>query len=151
MTTRRIPALQPSLPPGWIHRSDPARGILLAARPAPSTGPATGPPPEITLRTELHPGDDLEAWRDAALAALGTVLAAYELEDDDLYDADGLDCAYRRFGFRAEGAEVLVEQWAWLVDGVGLTLSCAVPREHYADYCDLFDALAAAVDPLVLV
>ena len=75
---------------------------------------------------------------------------AYELEDDDLYDADGLDCAYRRFGFRAEGAEVLVEQWAWLVDGVGLTLSCAVPREHYAEYCDLFDALAAAVDPLAL-
>jgi len=42
---------------------------------------------------------------------------------------------------------VVSDQWAWLVDGVGVTLTCTVAREDYADYYDVFEAVAETVDP----
>jgi hypothetical protein len=55
--------------------------------------------------------------------------------------------AYRRFAHRVGLAALVSDQWAWLTDGVGVTLTCTVAREDYADYCDVFEAVAETVDP----
>ena len=45
--------------------------------------------------------------------------------------------------------DVVTEQWAWLVDGAGVTLTASVARADYADYADLFEEVAATLAPLV--
>lgn len=132
-----------ALPPSWRRRSDPERGVLVAARS--SALPASGVRPELTLR--CSPVDDeLVAWRAAAMTELAARLDDFDLEDDDEYDLLGQDVAYRRFAHRVDGADVLCEQWAWLADGLGVTLTCSVGREDYPDYCDVFEAIAETVE-----
>ncbi|MCW2768222.1 MAG: hypothetical protein JWO11_4181 [Nocardioides sp.] len=43
--------------------------------------------------------------------------------------------------------DLVSEQWAWLVDGRGITLTGTVARVDYPAYCDLFEAVAETVDP----
>ena len=132
------------LPPRWHRTSDPGRGIVVAARQA--SLPPSGVRPELVLcRTGVE--DSLTAWRARALAGLAELLDAFELEDEDDVEVDGRDAAYRRFAHRHGLADVVSEQWAWLVDGVGVTLTCTVAREDYADYCDVFEAVAETVEP----
>lgn len=132
-----------AVPPTWRRRSDPARGVLMTARAA--NLPESGVRPEATLT--CAPVDlDLESWRDEAMAELAERLHDFALEDDDTYDLDGHDVAYRRFAHRVGGADLLCDQWAWVVGGLGITLTCSVAREDYGDYYEVFEAIAATVD-----
>jgi hypothetical protein len=132
------------LPPRWHRTSDPERGVVVAARQA--SLPPSGVRPELVLcRTPV--ADSLTAWRGRALDELAGLLDAFDLEDQDDVDLDGREAAYHRFAHRDGLADVVSDQWAWLVDGVGVTLTCTVAREDYADYCDVFEAVAETIDP----
>lgn len=133
-----------ALPPSWRTRSDPDRGVLVTARA--NTVPASGVRPELTLCC-ASVSEKLAEWRVIALAGLASRLADFELEDEDDYDLGGHDVAYRRFAHRVEMADLVCDQWAWLSNGLGVTLTCTVARQDYADYCDVFEAIAETVDP----
>lgn len=135
------------LPPRWRRTSDPSGGVVVAAR-APEV-PGSGVRPELVLRCVPVSGD-LGAWRDGAVSALATRLDDFELEDEDRYELGGHEVDYRRFAHRAALDDLLCDQWAWLVDGQGLTLTCTVAREDYADYCDVFEAIAETFDPALV-
>lgn len=79
--------------------------------------------------------------------SLAEVLDSFELEDADRFELGEHQVEYRRFAHRVDLVDVLCEQWAWLVDGCGLTLTCSVAREDYLDYCDLFESVAETVEP----
>ncbi|GAA3677923.1 hypothetical protein GCM10022237_41680 [Nocardioides ginsengisoli] len=141
------------VPRHWTTRSDPEHGLVLLARPPTRTGElgaAYGP--ELVVRTT--PVDtDLATWRAEAVAALAAQLDAFEIEDDDRFELNGRAVVYHRLGYRARGVDVVAEQWAWLIDvpgaggGIGVTLTGAVARSRYADYADLFEEVAATLDP----
>ena len=133
------------LPPRWHRTCDPERGVVVAARQA--SLPPSGVRPELVLCRSPVDDGSLAAWRERALDELAELLDAFDLEDEDDVELDGHEAAYRRFAHRAGLADVVSDQWAWLVDGVGVTLTCTVAREDYADYCDVFEAVAETIDP----
>jgi hypothetical protein len=90
--------------------------------------------------------EDLGTWRAEAVGALARQLPAFALEDRDAYDLGDHRVIYSRFAHRLGSTELLSEQWAWLVDRLGVTLTCTVAREDYPAFCDLFEAVAATVD-----
>lgn len=136
-----------AVPPGWRRRSDPDRGVLVAARA--TRLPTSGVRPELVLRVgRSHEDEDLTAWRERAMSDLADLLVDFELEDDDEYDLMGHRVAYRRFAHRLGSADLLCDQWAWLAHGTGVTLTCSAARIDYPDYCELFEAVAATVDLL---
>ncbi|MBS45370.1 MAG: hypothetical protein CMH83_19805 [Nocardioides sp.] len=144
-TTTAAPRVRLSLPDRWQRRRDPDRGVLAAAR-APHRS-AAGVHPEITVRCVPVPDtDSLDAWRDGVLDEALRVLDDLVVEDDDLLDLEGHDVAYRRFAHRVGRADVLCEQWAWLLDGHGVTVTAAVDRDDYADLCDVFEAVLDTVE-----
>jgi hypothetical protein len=142
-----------AVPRHWTTRSEPEHGLVLLARPPTRTGElgaAYGP--ELVVRTT--PVDtDLAGWRAQAVAGLAAQLDAFEVEDDDRFELNGREVAYHRLGYRARGVDVVAEQWAWLLGGaeagggIGVTLTAAVARSRYADYADLFEEVAATLDP----
>lgn len=134
-----------AVPPTWRRRSDPDHGVLVAARA--TQLPASGVRPELVLRY-CRAGDDLTRWREEAMSELADRLVDFAVEDDDEYDLHGHQVAYRRFAHRLGVADVICDQWAWVAEGVGVTLTCSVAREEYADYCDVFEAIAQTVDLL---
>lgn len=138
-----LPNLGIALPATWRRRTDPGHGVVVAAR---STSlPPSGVRPELTLH--CAPVDlPLGRWRREAMAELSRRLPGFDLEDDDDFDLDGHEVAYRRFAHRLGAADLLSDQWAWVVDGVGVTLTCSVAREDYWDYCDVFESIAETVD-----
>jgi len=134
-----------ALPPTWRRRSDPDRGVLVAARA--TQVPPSGFRPELVLRY-ARVDDDLTTWREEAMGELADRLDDFDLEDDDEFDLLGNQVAYRRFAHRVGAADVVCDQWAWLARGVGVTLTCSVAREEYADYCEMFETIAETVDLL---
>jgi hypothetical protein len=128
-----------SVPATWRQRSDPQRGIVVNARA--TALPASGVAPELTVRCTVV-DTDLAAWRTAVLEDLARRLVDFELEDDDEFDLLGDRVAYHRFAHRLGAADVLSDQWAWLSDGLGVTLTCSAARPDYPDYCDVFEAIA---------
>lgn len=140
----RLLDLTIALPPRWRRRSDPEHGVLVHAR---AGGvPPSGTPPELVLRcTPVDEG--LNAWRRAAHAELGQRLVGFDLEDEDAFELEGRPVVYARFAHRLGLAELVSEQWSWLVGRTGITLTGTVAREDYADYCDVFEAVAATFEP----
>ncbi len=134
-----------TVPTAWHRRSDPEHGIVLAARAR--RVPPSGYAPDVVVRCTVV-GEDLRDWRDAAMRSMATRLADFALEDEDEFGLGDHVVAYRRFAHRLGTADVISDQWAWLVDGIGVTLTCSVAREDYATYCDLFEAIAETVDVL---
>lgn len=133
------------LPPDWQTRSHPEAGVVLRSRPR--RRPRAGVPPEIVVRSRSVE-DDLATWRCEAVRAVSAQLDGFELEDEDEYDLGAHRVRYHRFGHRLGTAELISEQWSWLVDGLGVTLTCTVARQEYAAYCDLFEDVAATVEIL---
>lgn len=131
-----------ALPRRWATRADLDHGIVVAAR-AP-TVPPSGFGPEIVLRS-VPVEADLDAWRDDAMRELAAQLDAFEVEDSDAYELGGRPASYRRFAHRVGTVDVICEQWAWVVDGVGVTLTGSVARDDYAAYCDVFEDVAATI------
>ncbi|MFB9311551.1 hypothetical protein [Nocardioides plantarum] len=145
MTTITRPGLSVSVPSSWRRRrGDPAHGVVVSAR-APVL-PPSGVRPEIVVRTTTVDHDDVVAWRRDALAGLADVLDDLAVEDDDVYDLDGHEVRYQRFAHRVGSADVLCDQWAWLVGGLAVTLTCSAARDDYPDWCDVFEAVAETVD-----
>ncbi len=132
-----------TVPRTWHARRNLPHGVVLAARPR--STPATGVSPEIVLRCSTV-DTSLSAWRGQALLDLRGQLTDFALEDADEYDLGDHRVTYHRFAHRFGSADVLCDQWAWLVDGLGVTLTCSVAREDYLAYCDLFENIAATVD-----
>lgn len=118
MTTTAAPF---AVPPGW--RVD-QEGVALVA---------TGPGP-VAARLE---------WRCGPPPAYD----AEVVEDEDAFDLDGQVVAYRRFGHRAGGVELLSEEWAWSLGEERRVLTGTVLREDYLSVCDLFEDVAATVEP----
>lgn len=141
-TTRTRPSLV--LPVSWRRRRDAGPGTVVAAR-APRL-PPSGIPPELVLHVTDGVGAELEDWRAAAVADLAVSLEGFAEEDDDLYELDGRLVLYHRFAHRLGTADVVCDQWSWVVDGNGVTLTGSAAREDYPDWCDLFEAAAASVD-----
>ncbi|WP_408897020.1 hypothetical protein ACJ5H2_19100 [Nocardioides sp. R1-1] len=138
------PAVSVSVPRRWSSLDSPVPGVALLARaPAAATSGFT---PELVLHTTpVDAALPLAPWREEAVGALAAQLAAFEVEDADLVDLDGEPAAYLRFSHRLGGVDVVCDQWAWLRDGLGVTLTCTVARADYADYCDLFEEVAMTV------
>ncbi|MEO9322624.1 hypothetical protein ABFT23_03985 [Nocardioides sp. C4-1] len=143
----RQPTRQPTLsvPSRWRRRTEPAPGVVVAAR-APSL-PPSGVRPELTLHRTAVGHDDHVRWREQALVELAGLLDDLAVEDDDAYDLDGRDVVYHRFAHRVGSADVLCDQWSWLTHGVGTTLTCSAARDDYLDYSEVFEAVAATVSP----
>lgn len=131
------------VPPRWRRRSDPDHGVLVSAR-SPVL-PASGVRPELVLAS-TRVDNVLAAWREQAVRDLAERLDDLDVEDEDVFDLMGHDVAYLRFAHRIGAADVVSEQWAWLVGTLGLTLTCSVAREDYWDWCDVFEAIAETVD-----
>lgn len=138
-----IPDVSLSVPRQWSTHSEPERGVLLAARAR--VVPASGFPPSLLLVPESVGESDPDQWRAASLVALEGRLEAFALEDDDVLDPDGLRVDYLRFAHRVGGTDVLCERWQWLLDGVGVVLTGSVARDDYADYCEVFEGVAATI------
>jgi hypothetical protein len=133
-----------ALPARWRRSADPERGVLVTAR-CPVTGPSGVVP---LIRLEVQPvTSTLHAWREEDLRTTAARRTDFELDDEDDYELEGRGVAYRRFGFRRGADDLLCEQWAWLVGTSGYVLTCTVGRADYADFCDLFEAVAATFDP----
>lgn len=142
MTQRAQPVLP--LPPGWRRSTDLPHGVLLHAR-APAAGPSgVAATVRLTCTTAAGPLTD---WRDEAMVELSRTLDLFELDDAEDYVLGDHDVAYRRYAWRRGAHDLLAEEWSWLVGGLGLTLTGVVAREDYADVADVFDAVAAALDP----
>lgn len=141
LRSRRLPL---RLPPGWRRTTQTDPDVVVAAR-----GPtdATGPPPRLTLRSERVEGDDLAGWQERVLRDLAADVVAFDLEDDDEFDLLGHEVAYRRHAHLEDGVDVVCDRWAWLADGRGVTLTCAVARADYWEWCDVFEGVAESVHP----
>ncbi|WP_139982336.1 hypothetical protein [Nocardioides litoris] len=146
------PSVSVAIPPSWRRRHDPQlaeHGVVLAAR-APAL-PASGLRPELLLRVGRTDHDDVEAWRTDALGDLADLLVDLAVEDDDVFDLGEHEVVYHRFAHRVGTVDVLCDQWSWLVDGCGTTLTCSAAREDYPAWCDLFETVAATVEPAGLI
>ena len=130
------------VPSHWRQSSDLDHGIVMAAR-APAT-PGSGFVPRFVLDAE--PVDcSFESWQESALAALGDQLQGFDQEDTDDYQLGHEHARYRRVSFVSSEHNLVSEQWCWLIEGVGLTLTGTVAREDYADFCDLFEDVAGTL------
>lgn len=110
-----------AVPLGW--RRSRRDGAVVATRPGPS-------PARLELRSGRAPAYD-----------------ALVVEDEDAFELSGHRVGYRRFGHRDGGVELVSEEWTWQVDGSRLALTGTVPRADYLTVCDLFEDVAATVDP----
>lgn len=122
-TSAAVPASPFGVPPGWLVRR--RGGAVVATRPGP--GPVR---PRLQWRCGSPPAYDAEV-----------------VEDEDHFDLEGRPVAYRRFGHRAGGVELVSEEWTWSVDGQPRVLTGTVARGDYLAVCDLFEDVAASVDP----
>ena len=127
------------VPSGWRQTSDLDHGIVVAAR-APGT-PGSGFVPSFVLDAE--PVDcSFESWQEKALAALSDLLQRFDDEDTDDYRLGPGLARYRRVSHVSSEHDLVSEQWCWLIDGVGFTLTGTVAREDYADFCELLEDVA---------
>lgn len=142
-----LPAVSIAVPRRWVTRSDPSRGVVLAARAR--CVPPSGFAPELLLQSATADGDP-PCRRADTLAALAAQLHDVEVEDTDAFELGGQPVTYRRFAHRRGALDVMCEQWEWSVvtagGDVAVTLTASVAREDYLDYCDLFEDVAATVE-----
>lgn len=143
-----MPALEGvlSLPRRWPRFNDPACGLLVLVR-SPVVPPG-GYLPTLALTVEPIDHTELGQWRQAAQAELAGSLTSFEAEDEDTYDQLGHPTHYLRFAHRWRTHDLIGETWAWQPGEAGVVLSATVARADYAEYCELFEDVAATVDPL---
>jgi hypothetical protein len=128
-----------SIPPRWRHCADLDHGVVVTAR-AP-VAPVSGFVPNFVLDAEPVEGS-LDAWQERALGHLGGLLEGLDEEDTDDYVLGNELVRYRRMSFSSGDHDVVAEQWCWLIQGVGFTLTGSVAREDYADYTHVFEDVA---------
>lgn len=133
MTVHRILDHQLSLavPRHWPAEHQPAPDVVLRAR-SPIV-PASGFAPELVLRTV--PLDDLP-----------TPPAAWDVEDSDEFELSGWAVGYERLGHVVGATDVVTDQWTWVAGDTAVVLTGTVARADYADYCDVFEDVAATLE-----
>ncbi|HVK27772.1 MAG TPA: hypothetical protein VM575_05505 [Nocardioides sp.] len=133
MTVHRIVdhELSLSLPRHWTTHDRPAPGLVLEAR-SPVV-PASGFAPELALRTV--PLDDLP-----------TPPGGWDVEDADEFELSGRTVGYERLGHVVGTTDLVTDQWTWIAGDTAVVLTGTVARAEYADYCDVFEDVAATVD-----
>ena len=130
------------VPSGWRQTFDLDHGIVMVAR-APTT-PGSGFVPTFVLDAEPVDGS-FESWQEKSLAALSDLLERFDEEDADDYHLGPALARYRRVAHVSSVSSehhLVSEQWCWLIEGLGFTLTGTVAREDYADFCDLFEDVA---------
>lgn len=133
------------LPSRWRSRAS-GSDVLLVAEPA--RPPDSGVRPRLSLR--VSPVDaHRDAWRGRVLSRLADQATDTEIdvEDEDDLDVAGREVVYVRFGHGGAQAHLISEVWAWWLDGVETTLTATAARVDYAEYCDVFEAVAETVEP----
>lgn len=129
-----------SIPVSWRASADLEHGVLVSAL-APVPGRHGVVP---SLRLEVEPVKvPPRQWYDDTVADLAARLPDFGLDDEEVSDLEGREACYRRFAHRRAGRDVVTEQWAWWVDGLGFTLSGTVAREDHAELGELFEEVAA--------
>lgn len=134
----RIPRL-----PGWHLHAAPDL-LVLTARPG--TG---GVRPQI--RVELVPlggrGEppDLRSWRAVALHVLRQQRHGVEVEDEDRFALHDREVHYCRYALLEGPHDLLGEEWAWELPGLGAAISWQLHRADYLRYCDVVEDLADLV------
>ncbi|GAA4670406.1 hypothetical protein [Nocardioides nanhaiensis] len=138
------PAL-PTLPglPGWAVHTCPD---LLVLTGRPGTG---GVRPEV--RVELislgGPADppDVRSWRAVDLHVLRRHSHGFDVEDEDCFELHGRDVHYRRYAWLEGRRDLLGEEWAWALPGLGALVAARLHRADYGRWCDLTEDLADLV------
>ena len=134
-----------SVPSGWERVDDPVPGValLMAARRRPASGVL---PSMAVAAVPLSPGRTRAAHLDGLRAELTGGLDA-EVEDEDAFELDGGPVDYLRLSHRDDDRHLVSEVWLWLADGHAWSVSATVDRRDYADWCDVFEEVAATFDP----
>lgn len=141
--TRAEPVI--CLPSRWRSRAGEFDVLLVAE---PTRSPDSGVRPRLVLH--VAPVDaDRDGWRHRVLLRLAERATDTEvdIEDEDDLDVAGREVVYARFGHGGDQAHLISDAWAWWVDGVETTVTATVARVDYAEYCDVFEAVAETVEP----
>jgi len=130
-----------AIPTGWRSRDALDHGVLMSAvAPAHS---AAGLAPTIRLEVEpVHLA--ATGWVAEELADLSSRLVGLVVEHEECSDLSGVETCYRRFRHLRLGVPAVTEQWGWLVDGLGFTLTASAAAAEHEDYAALFAAVAAS-------
>lgn len=135
-----------AVPPGWERFPDPVPGValLIAAR----RRPASGVLPSMAVAVaDLAAGCSRAGHLDALRAELAGGLDDADIEDEDTFELDGDQVDYLRLAHRHEDRHLVSEVWVWLTAGRAWSVSGTVDRRDYADWCDVFEGVAATFDP----
>ena len=134
-----------AVPPGWERVADPVPGValLIAAR----RRPASGLLPSMAVAADLAPGCSRSGYLDALRAELAGGLDSADIEDEDAFELDGGEIDYLRLAHRHEDRHLVSEVWVWLTEGRAWSVSGTLDRRDYADWCDVFEGVAATFDP----
>lgn len=132
------------LPRRWRWSTDIDTGLLLSARP-PRAG-LSGVLPDVRLTVVPGEPDGFE-WVDDDLEDLADSVVDFLLEDEDQYDLGDHEVAYRRFAHRRGAHDLLCERWAWELSTGLFLIDATCAREDYADFCEVFDDIAASFEP----
>ena len=135
-----------SVPPGWEQVADPVPGValLMAARRCPATGVL---PSMAVTAVSLPSSRTRSTYLDGLRAELTGGLDEAEVEDEDSFELDGGPVHYLRLAHRDDDRHLVSEVWLWLADGRAWSLSGTVDGRDYADWCDVFEEVAATFDP----
>ena len=135
-----------TVPPGWEQVADPVPGValLMAARRPPATGVL---PSMAVTAVSLPLGRTRSTYLEGLRAELTGGLDDAEVEDEDSFELDGGPVDYLRLSHRDDDRHLVSEVWLWLADGRAWSVSGTVDRRDYADWCDVFEEVAATFDP----
>jgi hypothetical protein len=135
-----------AVPPGWERVARPAPGValLMGAR----RRPASGVLPSMAVAVvDLAPDRARAAYLGRLRDELTAGLDGAEVEDEDSFELDGAPVDYLRLAHRSDDRHLVSEVWVWLTDGRAWSVSGTVDRRDYADWCDVFEGVAATFDP----
>lgn len=125
------------VPAGWDHHVDAGRSVVVVPRRLPSSGFL--PSAELTRRR----------GRGAATlrAEVDNWVEAGDIDEEDRFELDAGPVDYLRLIRRDAGVEVVSELWQWRTDDAVWTLTACTALVDYADFCDVFEELAATFAP----
>ena len=135
-----------AVPPGWERVTDPVPGValLMAARRRPASGVL---PCLAVAAVPLSPGRSRSDHLAGLRAELSGGLDDAEVEDEDAFEGDRGPVDYLRLAHRDDDRHLVSEVWVWLADGRAWSVTGTVDRRDYADWCDVFEEVAATFDP----
>lgn len=131
-------------PPDWEQRTDPYEGVaLVAVIPEEDYGFRTN----VVVTLDEVPEMDLAVWQFSAEQLLQQGLVEFVLLDEEYVELGGRT-AVRRLGHHTVGEDaVTMEQWAFLDQGVGYTLTASADTWVYDHVAELLTAITDGFRP----